>query len=129
MKTITKLICATIALVGLALDAATANGAVGDLFVSINGTGFDGGGSIYRYAPSGQQSTFAVGLSRPRGVTFDQFGNLFVGNMMCFGGTCCCQGTIVKITPDGVQRVRLPHLASRTFSPKAWRLTKEATCL
>ena len=117
MKTITKLICATIALVGLALDAATANGAVGDLFVSINGTGFDGGGFIYRYAPNGQQSTFAFGLSRPRGVAFDQFGNLFVGNMRCFGGTCCCQGTIVKISPDGVQST-FATLSQQNFQPE-----------
>lgn len=117
MKTIAKLIYATIAVVGLAVEASTANGAVGDLFVSINGNGFDGGGFIYRYTSNGQQSTFAFGLSRPRGVTFDQFGNLFVGNMRCFGGTCCCQGTIVKITPAGVQST-FATLSQQNFQPE-----------
>src|SRR5436190_96775 len=64
--------------VGLAIGAVTANGAPNDLFVSINGDGNNGGGFIYEYNPGGLQSTFAAGLSRPRGVAFDHFGNLFV---------------------------------------------------
>jgi hypothetical protein len=102
MKTITKLIYAAVAAISLAIGAVTANGALGDLFASINGTGDNGGGFIYQYTSTGQQSTFASGLSRPRGIAFDHFGNLFVASTTCdVNGNC--QGSIVKITPDGVQ--------------------------
>ncbi len=46
MKTITKLFYLAFAVVSLAIGAATANGAVNDVFVSINGNGQNGGGSI-----------------------------------------------------------------------------------
>jgi DNA-binding beta-propeller fold protein YncE len=34
-------------------------------------------GEIFEYTPSGVQSTYATGLSAPRGLAFDSFGNLF----------------------------------------------------
>ena len=71
MKTITKFIYTAFATVTLATGAVTANGAPGDLFVSINGDGQNGGGSIYQYRPNGQFRVFASGLSRPRGVAFN----------------------------------------------------------
>jgi sugar lactone lactonase YvrE len=71
------------------------------LFASVNGTTQDGGGSIVQYAPDGTASTFASGLSRPRGLVFDSAGNLFVSTNTGanFGNS---QGTILKFTPDGV---------------------------
>jgi sugar lactone lactonase YvrE len=103
MKTITKLIYASVAIVSLAVGTVTANGAVNDLFASINGFG-NGGGFIYEYTPGGVQSIFASGLSRPRGVAFDHFGNLFVvTNFANSDGSFT--PTISKITPGGVQSV------------------------
>jgi len=116
MKTITKLIYAALAVVSLALGAVTANASLNDLFVSINGSGDNGGGFIYQYTPTGQQSTFASGLSRPRGVAFDHGANLFVANMTCdVSGNC--QGSIVKITPDGVQST-FAILSEPNFQPE-----------
>src|SRR5438874_1541738 len=34
-------------------------------------------GEIFEYTPSGVQSTYATGLSAPRGLAFDSIGNLF----------------------------------------------------
>src|SRR5262249_35502975 len=87
--------------VGLAIGAVTANGAPNDLFVSINGDGNNGGGFIYEYNPGGVQSTFAAELSRPRGVAFDHFGNLFVASTTLDSGNFT--GAILKIAPDGTQ--------------------------
>jgi hypothetical protein len=103
MKTITKLIYAAFTVVSLALGAATANGALNDLLVSINGDANNGNGSINEYTPTGVQSLFASGLSEPRGIIFDHFGNLFVANNFFDDSSQTFQGTIVKITPDGVQ--------------------------
>jgi sugar lactone lactonase YvrE len=103
MKTITKLIYAAFAVLSLALGAITANGALNDLFVSINGDANNGNGSINEYTPTGVQSLFASNLSEPRGVAFDHFGNLFVANTAFDDPSQTFQGTIVKITPDGVQ--------------------------
>jgi sugar lactone lactonase YvrE len=116
MKTITKLICGAFAAALLVIGAVTANGALNDLYASINGTGDNGGGFIYQYTPTGVQSTFASGLSRPRGVRFDHFGNLFVATMTCdVSGNC--QGFIVKITPDGVQST-FATLSEQNFQPE-----------
>ena len=68
MRPSAKFICAAAAMAVLAVSALTANGAPGDLFASVNGTGANGGGFIYRYSPNGEQNTFASGLSRPRGL-------------------------------------------------------------
>ena len=102
MKTITKLIYLAFTVVILAIGAVTANGAPNDLFASINGSGDNGGGFIYEYNPGGVQSIFAAGLSRPRGVAFDHFGNLFVVTNTFDSGSQTLQVTIVKITPGGV---------------------------
>jgi len=103
MKTITKLMYAAFTAVVLATGAVTANGALNDLFASVNGDTQNGGGFIYEYNPGGVQSTFASGLSRPRGVAFDHFGNLFVVTNTFDPVSGTIQASIVKITPDGVQ--------------------------
>jgi hypothetical protein len=103
MRTITKLIYAAFVAVTLAIGAVAANGAVNDLFASVNGAGNNGGGFIYEYTPAGVQSIFASGLSRPRGVAFDHFGNLFVVTNTFDAVSGTFQPSIVKITSDGVQ--------------------------
>jgi sugar lactone lactonase YvrE len=102
VRTIMKFIYSALAIVVVAMGAVTANGALGDLFASINGTGENGGGSIFQYTPDGLQSTFASGLSSPRGVAFDSVGNLFVANNF-FDGNPAFQATILKVTPGGTQ--------------------------
>jgi hypothetical protein len=68
------------AAITLGIGAVTANGALGDLLVSINGDGTIGNGLIYEYTPTGVQSLFASSLDEPRGMAFDALGNLFVAN-------------------------------------------------
>jgi sugar lactone lactonase YvrE len=114
MKTITKLIYTAFAVLVLGIGAVTAQGAPNDLFASINGTNDNGGGLIYEYTPSGVKSIFASGLSRPRGVAFDQAANLFVATMTCSG---TCQGAIVKITPGGAQST-FATLSQQNFQPE-----------
>ena len=75
IKIITRLLYLAFAVVGLAAGAVTAQGALGDLFASINGTGDNGGGFIYQYTPDGMHTTFGSGLSQPRGMAFDGAGN------------------------------------------------------
>src|SRR5438128_1242565 len=56
-------------------------------------------GEIFEYTPSGVQSTYATGLSAPRGLAFDSIGNLFVST------DCFCEpgsDTILEFTPSGV---------------------------
>jgi sugar lactone lactonase YvrE len=115
MKTTTKLIYTAFTVVSLALGAVTGNGALGDLFASVNGSGDNGGGFIYQFTPTGVQSIFASGLSRPRGVAFNTTGNLFVANMTC--DNTACQGTLVKIAPDGVQST-FATLGEQDFQPE-----------
>ena len=115
MKIMTKLIYSAFVVVVLAIGAVTAKGALNDLFVSINGTGNNGEGLIYQYTPTGVQSLFAPGLSEPRDMAFDRFGNLFVANMTCDATTC--QGSIVKITPQGVQST-FATLSEENFQPE-----------
>jgi len=104
MKTkLTKLIYAAFTVISLATGAVTANGALNDLFVSINSDGSNGAGSIFEYTPTAVQSLFASGLSEPRGMAFGPFGNLFVANTTFDDVTQTFQASIVKITPDGVQ--------------------------
>jgi sugar lactone lactonase YvrE len=102
MKIMTKLIYSAFVVVVLAIGAVTANGALNDLFASINSDGSNGAGSIYQYTPNGVQSTFASGLSQPRGMAFDHLGNLFVANTT-LDVNQTLQGTIVEITPGGAQ--------------------------
>jgi sugar lactone lactonase YvrE len=103
MKTGTRLIYVAFAIVMLAISAVTANGALNDLYASVNGAANNGGGFIYQYNPGGVQRIFASGLSEPRGVAFDHFGNLFVANNFFDDNSQTFQGTIVRITPDGVR--------------------------
>lgn len=102
MKTMTRLIRAAFAVGILALGALIAKGAPGDLFASVNGNDQKGGGFIYRHTPDGVQSTFASGLSRPRGLAFDSVGNLFVAINSC---EATCKPAILKIAPDGTQNI------------------------
>jgi sugar lactone lactonase YvrE len=103
MKTITKFIYAAFAVLILGIGAVTTKGALNDLYASVNGAANNGGGFVYQYNPSGVQSIFASGLSRPRGVAFDHVANLFVATNTLDGVTGTFQGTIIKITPGGVQ--------------------------
>lgn len=103
MKTITNLIYSTFAVVMLAIGAISANGAVNDLFASVNGNTNNGGGFIYESNRGGVQRIFASGLSRPRGLAFDHFGNLFVVTNTFDSVSGTIQPSIVKITPDGAQ--------------------------
>jgi sugar lactone lactonase YvrE len=103
MKTIPKVIYAFFAAVTLPVGAVTANGAVNDLFVSVNGSGSNGGGFIYHYTSTGVRSIFSSGLSRPRGVAFDQFTNLFVATNTFHPNTGTVSAAILKILPDGTQ--------------------------
>jgi sugar lactone lactonase YvrE len=80
----------------------SAAGASGDIFVSVNGSGGNAGGFIYKYTPSGEQSIFASDLSRPRGLAFDSGGNLVVAINF---RTNTFQCTLLKIAPDGTQNV------------------------
>lgn len=97
------------AVAGLAMGALNAHGASGDVFVSVNRIGSTGigGGAIYQYTPYGVQTTFASGLTQPRGVAFDSVGNLFVATTSC-DNAAKCQATrpaVLKVTPDGTQNV------------------------
>src|SRR5262249_16432455 len=102
MKIIPKFVYAIFAAVTLLVGAVTANGAVNDLFVSVNGFG-NNGGSIYHYTSTGVRSIFSSGLSRPRGVAFDQFTNLFVAPNTFDSNTGTVSAAILKSLPDGTQ--------------------------
>jgi len=72
-----------------------------NLFASINGptiNGFDQNfvGAIYQYSPSGVQSTFWGGLSRPRGLALDSVDNFFVATT--FFGATSAQAKILKFS-------------------------------
>jgi len=114
MKTISKLIYVAVSVVSLAIGAVTVNGALNDLLVSINGTGANGEGLIYEYTPTGVQSIFASGLSEPRGMVFDRFGNLFVANTTFDEPSQTVQASIVKIArPDKAKQWLPPNDAGR----------------
>jgi len=98
MRLITKI--TAFAVVNLTMATLTANGAPGDLFASVNGAIENGAGFIYEYTPDGVQSTFASGLSRPRGLAFDSMDNLFVATNFCDAD---CHPTILEFAPDGTQ--------------------------
>src|SRR4029077_9882968 len=102
MKTITKFVYSAFAIASLAIGAVTANGAVNDVFASVNGLfSANRAGSIYHYTSTGVRSIFSSGLSRPRGVAFDQFANLFVATNTSHNGTV--SAAILKILPDRTQ--------------------------
>jgi sugar lactone lactonase YvrE len=103
MKSIIKYICSLFVVVTVSIGTLAANGAPGDLFVSVNGDFADGAGFISQYTPGGVQNTFASGLSQPRGLAFDRQGNLFVANNVF--GTRRYHPSLLRITPDGTQTV------------------------
>jgi sugar lactone lactonase YvrE len=57
--------------------------------------GGGGSGTILEYTPGGTQSTFATGLTEPRGLAFDSAGNLFEADKT--------SGNIYEFTPGGVR--------------------------
>ena len=76
--------------------AVTASAAPGDIFVADYGSGSDGSGIIYKYAPDGTPTIFATGLFAPEGLAFDNAGNLFESD----NGS----GIIYKFPADGGPR-------------------------
>ena len=81
-----------------------------NLYVSVSGPicGFkctDVSGSISEYTPDRMQSTFASGLSRPRGLAFDSSGNLFAAVSLHAPPRPQFQGRILKFPPLGHQSV------------------------
>jgi hypothetical protein len=108
MKILRKCICPAIPLLIVAISVAAdrpsalpsprpPSGGPPALFASVgNSTGF-----IYEYVRPAGQNIFASSLSWPRGAAFDGAGNLFVGTSFVNGSAS--QGSVVKITPDGVQ--------------------------
>src|SRR6476660_6972209 len=90
---------ATAAVLALLLAPITAH-AQNNLYVSINGNGSNSGGSIFEYTLAGTQTTFASGLSRPRGLAFDGIGNFFVATTFDTPGDGF-HGRILKFTPRG----------------------------
>src|ERR1043166_3663289 len=51
---------------------------------------------ILEYTPSGVQSTYATGLSAPRGLAFDSIGNLFAAETVNFEHTGNGIGKVLK---------------------------------
>jgi sugar lactone lactonase YvrE len=84
----------------------------GDLFATVNlgGTLNNGASPIYQYGsqyvpPDGTPGIFASALDTPRGVAVDGAGNLFVENNHTVDASLdppLVQGTVLKITPDGL---------------------------
>lgn len=72
------------------------------LFASINGDAQNLGGAVLQYTPPGAQTTFAPGLSRPRGLAV-YHGDLYVATNTLDPATGDFQSSIVKITASGVQ--------------------------
>lgn len=66
IETLTKIIYTSLAVVALAIGTLGANPAVGDLYEADNF-----GGTIFKFAAGGTQSTFASALSRPIGFALD----------------------------------------------------------
>lgn len=79
----------------LAFDSA------GNLFVSSSQALLGSNpGTILEFTPGGTESTFATGLSFPRGLAFDSTGNLFVTENVGFNA-----GDILEFTPGGTETV------------------------
>src|SRR5207249_2294855 len=101
MKTVTNIIFGAYAVVILAMGAVTANATPGDLYEADGGSG-----NIYKFTPSGTQSTFASGLGSVSGMAFDSAGNLYASSFYA--------GEILKFTPDGTQTTFASGLGSGT---------------
>ena len=67
----------------------------GNIFVASDGMAGAGPGIIYKFTPSGGQSTFASGLQGPFGLAFDKSGNLFEADAF--------SGIIYKFSPTGTR--------------------------
>ena len=72
------------------------------LFASVNGEAQNLGGAIFQYTPPGAQTTFAPGLSRPRGLAI-YHGDLYVATNTLDPVNGNFQSSIVKISASGVQ--------------------------
>jgi len=72
------------------------------LFASVNGNAQNIGGAVFQYTPPGAQTTFAPGLSRPRGSAFHH-GDLYIATNTLDPVTGNFQSSIVKVTSSGVQ--------------------------
>jgi len=72
------------------------------LFASVNGDAQNLGGAVFQYTPPGAQTTFAPGLSRPRGLAI-YHGDLYVATNTLDPVTGNFQSSIVKVTSSGVQ--------------------------
>ena len=57
-----------------------------------------GSDTILKFTPTGDESTYATGLTNPRGLAFDSSGNLFVAEANA-------PGDILKFFPDGTHTV------------------------
>jgi hypothetical protein len=68
----------------------------GNLFVSTNDFANPGTDTILKFTPSAVKSTFATGLTGPRGLAFDGSGNLFVAENINFP-----DGDILEFAPGG----------------------------
>jgi sugar lactone lactonase YvrE len=88
MKTKNIMLKTVLTLGAIALLPTRAMANPGDIYVSDDS-------AIYQYTPTGAATVFASSLNAPRGLTFDNVGNLFVA----IGGN----GTVVKFAPDGTQ--------------------------
>ncbi len=88
------LIAFAVAFWGMICGLHTVVATPGDLYVADNSTG-----SVFKFTPGANQSTFASGFSQPAALAFDREGNLFVADT---GGG---QGlsAIVKVAPDGTK--------------------------
>src|SRR6266496_143669 len=64
---------------------------------SVNGNTQNLGGAVFQYTPPGAQSTFAPGLSRPRGLAI-YHGNLYVATNTLDPVTGNLQSSIIKVS-------------------------------
>jgi sugar lactone lactonase YvrE len=76
--------------------------AQGDLFATVNRTAADNTGSVFQFTSAGAQSTFDSGIIRPRGLTFDAAGDLFVASTS-LDNNGIAQSTILEYAPGGSQ--------------------------
>ena len=72
------------------------------LFASVNGNTQNLGGAVFQYTPPGAQTTFAPGLSRPRGLAI-YHGDLYVAANTLDPVTGNLQSSIMKVSASGVQ--------------------------
>src|SRR5215471_13917006 len=72
------------------------------LFASVNGNAQNLGGAIFQSTSPGAQTTFAPGLSRPRGLAI-YHGDLYVAMNTLDPVTGNLQSSIMKVSASGVQ--------------------------